>query len=282
MKRILFLLLSVIMLNTANAATDSYTEALKSFMQFNPSQKQTLDQLKSQLVAGMNAKMNSGSNPIVSEVYALYVQDQMMDDIVASFAPYFKKHVSEEELLKFVDLMQNTPGMMDVYNKEQQLFTTVQQQLSPQLQQAMADITNGKTPTVQQKTKCPTASYQQKMDVHMKSYKVMFDKMFSSIIPIGKNLMRQQNLLTGEKEKQIDLMLEVMKESLMTSYHNEFVRTMSEAELDKVMLYSSSPAVTSSADAVTDMLADMQNFAISYSKRMQTWCEKEIRKRSNK
>lgn len=139
----LFFVAAMLLMSTIAIKADVYSDGLKSFINSGASPQLDVNKLSAQL-------QQMGVDTTT------YSAQQMFDDVVEIFAPYYRQNFTEEEMQQFVQFYAQ-PQMVALAKKSVSVSEMQQVQNQAILSDAIMKITTGQTPADIQPVPCSPA-----------------------------------------------------------------------------------------------------------------------------
>ncbi len=280
MKKIFTALLAVMLLFSIDCHADGYTKALKKFMKNSTEQQEKIEQLKTTFLTNIEQNLTKSAGSIeeaelMKSLMRRYINNELFDDLVEIYEPYFKKHVTVEELKGLTKLAKDE-RIAAAQKKESEISTLLEEGVVEIMSKGMATIMVGETPELPKKESHPDTSYQFKLQRYMAKTSGTIKNLTDAARPVIRASLQQQRPdATPEQLEQVDTWMKQLFDHfgqvIEINYSNHCIKTMTEEDLDALMMYYETPGVKGVEAAVVEALGNANEIGQELIKKMLEW-----------
>ncbi len=285
MKKIFTALLAVMLLFSIDCHADGYTKALKEFMNSSAPQKEQIGQIKTSFSTILGKGINNASASaeeaeLTKSLMERYLNDELFNDLVEVYEPYFKKHVTTEELQGLTQLAKDE-RIAAAMKKESELSALMAFDLVGIMMNGMKAFAEGTTPELPKKESHPNTSYQGKLQRYTNSISGLLKSTVDAMKPaIRASMLQKRPDASPEELKQAEEMIgklfNYMGQAYEISYTNHAIKTVTEEELDALLMYQEAPGAKGVEAAALEVAGDAANMQQALAKKMQDWMKAEM------
>ncbi len=253
---------------TAGAATDRYREALKQVLFADSASMAIRKSQMKMFVAGALSRSRHG----VSSEEALrleksldrYIATQYGDDMVDMALPCFRENVSEQQLVGLAGLLAR-PDIRQANAHISSLYADIVKDIMPTMSSAFGALKDGRQPTLPSVAEC-TEAYKEKFEAYWQASGT--EQLMTSAVD---NVLAKVGVGVDEdKVKTVLGFVTGMTKALML---NRFVGSVSESELDCVILLMRSDSYRAQLNAAACMASDPMKLIKDMEKAFVDWAK---------
>ncbi len=291
MKKICLALMGMMMLFSIDCHADDYTKALKKFIGTSAEYKEACEEVMTTCskLFEENLKKSTASPAEVQQKMSLmqrYINDEYIDDIIEIYEPYFKKHVTVEELKGLIKLRKDKKIERAIKKVEYLATRIVTDQYEFIMGSDFQSLLDGKDIGLPQKESFPDTSYQIKFQRYEANLSRDAKDLVYAMKPIIQARIKEKKATVSpedlkKSEEILEKILTHMSQSFEITFTNDFIKTITEEELDALLTYEKAPGAKGVETANREVLGDSTKFYQEIAKKMQAWMTEEMQRMKN-
>lgn len=206
-----------------------------------------------------------------------YVADYMAEDFVEIVLPYYKKHLSLEDLDYFIQLRQDEEYKA-VLKKQNDLNKRIMLQedteyIQVYMLKSIQSIQQKRALPALPKVAC-TASYKQKFNTLAADMKPVLRETFAALFTQNSGGLPLNKMLTTKAER--DKLVTALTNFSINETLQEYTKTFSEKDLDLLLKNSQAPQEARLLEMTKEMTQNLMDLGLSVHSRFAEWCDARL------